>query len=76
MPFLDFPYANCYVKMPTLTTLQPKNHRLPSILAVFLELQSRVWTEKGDTFPHGRHCKTQKVMLHQSNDIGMVKHLT
>ena len=28
------------------------------------------------TLTHGRYCKTPKVMLHYSNDVGMINHLT
>jgi len=53
-----------------------KNAGYLAFLLWILELQCRVWTEKGNSYTHGRHCKTPKVMLHYSNDIGMVNHLT
>lgn len=45
-----------------------------AFLLWFLELQCRVWTEKGNSYTHGWR-KTPNVMLHYSNDIGMVNHL-
>ena len=53
-----------------------KNAGYVAFLLWFLELQCRVWTEKGNSYTHGWHCKTPNVMLHYSNDIGMVNHLT
>ena len=52
-----------------------KNAGYLVFLLWFLELRGRVWTEKGNSYTHGRYGKTPKVMLHYSNDIGMVNYL-
>ena len=76
MPFLDFPYAGVVLKCQIGLFHSLKNAGYLAFLLWFLGLQCRVWTEKGNSYTHGRHCKTPKVMLHYSNDVGMINHLT
>ena len=44
-----------------------KNAGYLVFLLWFLELRGRVWTEKGNSYTRGRHCKTPKIMLHWEN---------
>ena len=74
-PSWTFPMPNVILKCQIGLFHSLKNAGYLAFLLWFLELQCRVWTKKGNSYTHGRYGKTPKVMLHYSNDIGMVNYL-
>ena len=63
MPFLDFPYAGVVLKCQIGLFHSLKTQVTWHSCFGFWSYNVVFWTEKGDSYTHGRHCKTSKVLF-------------